>query len=149
MALSQTIDADFKAAMKAKDTLATSCLRLIRAALKNKQKELLRPLEDSEELAVFKTLAKQRRDSIEQFSKAGREDLAGQERKELEIIEHYLPAQLDESGIASILDELFAELQPAGPQDMGQVMKAAMSRFAGQADGKLVSQMVKQRLIGK
>ena len=146
MALSQTIDADFKAAMKAKDQLTTSCLRLIRAALKNKEKELIRKLEDSEELAVLKTLAKQRRDSIEQFEKAERHDLADKEKAELAIIERYLPAQLDETGIKAILEQLFAELQPAGPQDMGKVMKAAMSRFQGQADGKLVSQLVKQRL---
>ena len=146
MALSQTIDADFKAAMKAKDQLSTSCLRLVRAALKNKEKELIRKLEDSEEVAVLKSLAKQRRDSIEQFEKAERHDLADREKAELAIIERYLPAQLDEAGIKAILEQLFAELQPAGPQDMGKVMKAAMSRLQGQADGKLVSQLVKQRL---
>ncbi len=147
MTLSQNIDADFKAAMKAKDPLATSCLRLVRAALKNKQKELLRDLEEPEELGVLKTLAKQRRDSIEQFTKAERRDLADQETAELAIIERYLPAQMDEAGINAVLDQIFNELQPAGPQDMGNVMKSAMARFAGQADGKLVSQMVKQRLV--
>ena len=96
---------------------------------------------------MLKSLAKQRRDSIEQFGKAGRQDLVDQEEAELAIIERYLPAQLDESGIAAILDELFNELKPSGPKDMGAVMKAAMDRFKGQADGKLVSRMVKERLV--
>lgn len=146
MAISQQVDADLKAALKARDQAKTSCLRLIKAALNSQAKELQRDLEQDEELKVLGTLAKQRRDSIEQFSKGGRQDLADKEKAELALIEEYLPAQLDETGINAILDEVFAEVQPQGVKDMGQVMKAAMVRLQGQADGKLVNQLVRQRL---
>ncbi len=146
MSLAQKVEADYKTAFKSKDELATSCLRLIRAAFKNQEKELRRPLNDQEELKVLSTLAKQRRDSIEQYTKGGRQDLADREQAELAIIEAYLPAQLDEAAIAAVLDQVFAEVQPAGMKDMGAVMKAAMAKLGGQADGKLVNQMVRSRL---
>lgn len=146
MGLGPKIDADFKAALKAKDAPTVSCLRMVRAALKNKEKDLRRPLEEPEEIQVLKSLAKQRRDSIEQYQKGGRPELAAQERAELEIIQAYLPAQLDQAAIEKVLDEVFAEVKPLGPKDMGKVMKAAMARLAGQADGKLVNQLVRQRL---
>ncbi len=146
MGLGPKIDADFKAALKAKDAPTVSCLRMVRAALKNKEKDLRRPLEEPEEIQVLKTLAKQRRDSIEQYQKGGRPELAAQERAELEIIQAYLPAQLDQAAIEKVLDEVFTEVKPLGPKDMGKVMKAAMARLAGQADGKLVNQLVRQRL---
>ncbi len=146
MAISQQVDADLKAALKARDKAQTSCLRLIRSALNNKAKELRRELSQDEELQVLGTLAKQRRDSIEQFTKGGRQDLADQEKAELAVIERYLPAQLDEAAIGAVLDQVFAELQPQGMKDMGRVMKAAMGRLRGQADGKLVNQLVRQRL---
>ena len=148
MGLSQSIDADYKTAFKAKDQSTTSCLRLVRAALKNKEKDLMRALEEAEEIQVLKTLAKQRRDSMEKYNEGGRQDLAEQEQAELAIIERYLPAQLDEAGINSVVEQVCSELNPAGPQDMGRVMKETMARLAGQADGKLVSQLVKQRLTG-
>lgn len=146
MAISQQVDADLKAALKARDQAKTSCLRLIKSALSSQAKELQRDLEQEEELKVLGTLAKQRRDSIEQFTKGGRQDLADKEEAELALIEEYLPAQLDEAGINAILDEVFAEVQPQGAKDMGQVMKAAMARLQGQADGKMVNQLVRQRL---
>jgi uncharacterized protein YqeY len=146
VAISQQVDADLKAALKARDQAKTSCLRLIKAALNSQAKELQRELEQEEELKVLGTLAKQRRDSIEQFTKGGRQDLADKEKAELSLIEDYLPAQLDEAGINAILDEVYAEVQPQGVKDMGQVMKAAMARLQGQADGKLVNQLVRQRL---
>lgn len=146
MSLSQTVEADYKKAFKGKDELATSCLRLVRAALKNQEKEKREPLTDEEELKVLATLAKQRRDSIEQYTKGGRQDLADREQAELDIIEGYLPAQLDEAAIAAALDQVFAEVQPEGMKDMGAVMKAAMAKLGGQADGKLVNQLVRQRL---
>ncbi|MCF8032270.1 MAG: GatB/YqeY domain-containing protein [Desulfarculaceae bacterium] len=146
MSLAQTVEADYKTAFKAKDELATSCLRLIRAAFKNQEKDLRRPLEEEEELKVLATLTKQRRDSIDQYEKGGRQDLADREKAELVIIEGYLPAQLDEAAIAAALDQVFAELEPQGMKDMGAVMKAAMAKLGGQADGKLVNQLVRQRL---
>ena len=146
MAISQQVEADLKAALKARDQLATSALRLIRAALKNKAKDLRRELQEQEEIQVLSSLAKQRRDSIAQYQQGGREDLARKEQAELEIIQRYLPQQLDQAGIEKVLDEIFAELNPAGPKDMGRGMKAAMARLQGRADGKLVNQLVRQRL---
>ena len=146
MSLGQTVEADLKVSLKAREELLTSCLRLIRNALKNKEKDLLRPLNGDEELAILKTLAKQRRESIEKFQQGNRPDLADKEAAELAIIERYLPAQLGEDQIKAVLDEVFAQLQPQGPKDTGRVMKEAMARLGAQADGKLVNALVRQRL---
>ncbi len=146
MSLGPKVEADCKAALKAKDELATSCLRLIRAAFKNREKDLRRPLEEAEELAALRSLAKQHQESIEQFSAGHRPDLVRKEEAELKIIEGYLPAQLDEAAIDRVLEQVFAELAPQGPKDLGKVMKAALARLGGQADGKLVNQLVRRRL---
>ncbi|MFZ5584328.1 MAG: GatB/YqeY domain-containing protein [Thermodesulfobacteriota bacterium] len=146
MNLMERVEADLKAALKSRDEKTTSCLRLVKNALKNKEKDLLRPLGEDEALAVLKTLAKQRRESIEQFGQGGRADLAAAEAGELAIIEGYLPAQMDEAAINAVLDEVIAEVQPQGPKDMGRVMKAAMARLGAAADGKLVNALVRQRL---
>lgn len=146
MNLIEKVEADLKAALKARDEETTSCLRLVKNALKNKEKDLQRPLGEDEALAVLKTLAKQRRESIEQFRKGGREDLAVAEERELGLIEAFLPAQMDEAAIVAILDQVFAEVQPQGAKDMGRVMKAAMARLGAAADGKLVNALVRQRL---
>lgn len=146
MSLTLKVEADLKTALKSRDELATSCLRLVRAAFKNQEKELKRPLNGEEEIKILSTLAKQRRESIDQFTKGNRKDLADKEQAELAIIEAYLPAQLDQDAVAKVVDEVFAELNPQGMKDMGAVMKEAMARMAGQADGKLVNQLVRQRL---
>jgi len=146
MGLGQRVEADLKSALKAHDDLAVSCLRLIRSALKNKEKDLLRPLEEGEDIQTLKGLAKQRRESMEQFTRGGRPELAQREEAELRIIEGYLPAQLDEAQINAVLDEVFAEVNPQGPKDLGMVMKAAMARLGAQADGKMVNALVRQRL---
>ena len=145
MELLQRIDADLKQAMKNRDAAKVSCLRLTTNALKIKSKDLLRPLSEEEQVQTLKTLAKQRRESCELFIEAERHDLADKERAELAIIESYLPAQVDTDTINKVLDEVFAELAPAGPKDMGKVMKEAMNRFGGTADGKLVNELVRQR----
>jgi uncharacterized protein YqeY len=146
VSLAQKVEADLKTALKSKDELATSCLRLVRAAIKNQEKDLRRPLTEEEEARALSSLAKQRRESIEQFAKGGRQDLVDRETAELAIIQGYLPAQLDEAGIARVLEEVFAQVAPQGMKDMGRVMKEAMAKLSGQADGKLVNQMVRQRL---
>lgn len=146
VSLAQKVEADLKNALKSRDELTTSCLRLVRAAFKNQEKEQKRPLNGDEEIKILSTLAKQRRDSIEQFTKGGRQDLADKEQAELAIIEAYLPTQLDPQAVAQVVDEVFAELKPQGMKDMGAVMKEAMARMAGQADGKLVNQLVRQKL---
>lgn len=140
------IEADFKAALKRRDELTVSCLRMVRAALAGKAKDLRRPLDEQEEIQTLKTLAKQRKDSAEQFQKGGRDDLSQRELAELAIIEGYLPAQMGEAEVAAVLDEVFEQLRPQGPKDMGNVMKAVMARLAGAADGKLVNQLVRQRM---
>jgi len=146
MAIGPKVEADLKTALKARDELAISCLRLVRAALKNKEKELRRELSEAEELQVLNTLAKQRREAAEQFRQGGRAELAEKEERELALIQGYLPEQLDQAGIEKVLDQVFAELTPQGMKDMGRVMKAAMTRLQGQADGKLVNQLVRKRL---
>ncbi len=146
MSLAARVEEDLKKALKARDSATVACLRLIRAALHNKFKDLGRELNEQEEIAVLKSLAKQRREAAASYEQAGRTEQAEAEKRELEIIESYLPRQLSEEEISSILDEIFAELNPSGPKDMGRVMKQAMARMAGRADGAVVSQMVKARL---
>jgi uncharacterized protein YqeY len=146
MALSQQISKDLTTALKKRDQAAASCLRLVLNALKGKQKDLGRELQSEEEIAVLKTLVKQRREAAEQFTRGGRVELADKELAELALVETYLPRQLGEQEINSVLDEVFAQVNPAGPQDLGQVMKAIMPRLAGRADGKLVNNLVRQRL---
>ena len=148
MGIGPQVDSDFKAALKAKDHEAVSCLRMIRAALKAKEKDLQRPLEVSEELQVLGTMCKQRRESIDQFGRGGRQDLVDKESAELALIERYLPAQLSPQEIRTVLEDVIGELHPQGLKDMGQVMKAAMARLQGKADGKLVNQLVRQLLSG-
>jgi uncharacterized protein YqeY len=145
MSLLQRIEADLKQALKNKDAFRVSSLRLMSNAIKIKAKDLLRPLEEEEEMQTMKTLAKQRREAADMFIKGSRQDLAERERAELALIETYLPAQLEEGQIQAMLDQVFADLQPQGPGDMGKVMKEAMFRLGGKADGRLVNQLVKAR----
>ena len=145
MSLLEQIEADVKQAMKSRDELKVSALRLMSNAIKIKAKDLLRPLNDDEEVQTLKTLLKQRRESVDMFTKGGRDDLADKERAEMAILDAYLPAQLDEAAIVKILDEVFALVNPQGAQDMGKIMKEAMARLGNQADGKLVNQLVRAR----
>ncbi len=146
MSIAEKVEADLIAALKAHDEAVVSCLRLIKNALKNKAKDLRRPLAGEEEIQVLKTLAKQRRESVEQFTSGGRADLAAKEAAELKLVEAYLPAQLGEAEIAAALAEVIAEIQPQGPKDMGKVMKTAMARLGTAADGKLVNALVRKKL---
>jgi uncharacterized protein YqeY len=146
MALGSRIAEDLKTALKARDAETTSCLRLVRNALASKEKDLRRPLEEDEEIAVLKSLAKQRGEAARQYRQGGRADLAEGEERELALIEAYLPAQLSPAEINSILDQVFAELRPQSMKDMGAVMKESMARLAGRADGKVVSGLVRERL---
>lgn len=146
MGVVQQMRDDFKAAMKNREAAKVSCLRMVRAALASKEKDKRAPLSEDEALAILKTLAKQRVDSAEQFRNGGRVDLAVVEEAELKLIGSYLPAQMGEDQINQILDEVFAEVQPAGPKDMGKVMKAVMAKVGPAADGKLVNSLVRARL---
>ena len=145
---------DVKASMKSGDKVRTSCLRMLRSKVLERE-VALRPkkgadyeLEDEEALQVIATYAKQRKDSIESYRSGGREDLAAKEEAELKIIEEYLPAQMSADELAPIVAEVIAECGATSPKDMGQVMKLVMARVGGSADGKIVSQMVRQKLAG-
>ena len=141
------INQDITAAMKAKEAERLSALRMVKTALKNREIEKMAALTDEEALKILQSLVKQRRDSIEQYTLGGRLELAEKEAAEIEIIEAYLPAALDESAIAQIVEETVAELGATSPKEMGQVMKATMAKLAGQnIDGKVVSSLVKAKL---
>lgn len=146
MSISSQIEGDLKAALKSRDQELVSVLRLMRAGLQAGAKDARRELSGDEEIAICKTMAKQRREAIEKFREGGREDLASKEEAELTVVERYLPAQMDEGQVQAVLDEVFAELRPAGMKDMGRVMKEVMGRLGGRADGKLVNQLVRGRL---
>ena len=146
MSFYQTLDQDFKSALKDRDELRVSVQRMLRTALKNKEVELRRKLEDKEILGVIQNQAKQRRDSIEQFSKGGRLDLVEKEKAELLILEAYLPQQMSREEIEAAVKALIAELDATSVKEMGRVMKTFMERYKGQADGKLVGDLVKKAL---
>ncbi len=147
MTFVEQVDKDLIAAMKAQETLKLSVLRMIKAALKNKQIELSKPLADADALAVLRTLVKQHHESVEQFRKGGREDLAEKEAAEIKIVESYLPAAVTDEEIDGGVAAAVAETGAAGPKDLGKVMKAAMAKFAGRnVDGKRVSEKVRARL---
>jgi hypothetical protein len=146
-ALNERIQADLVAAMRAKDELRLSVLRMMKAALKNKAIEKIRPLQEPEELQVLQTLVKQRHESVEQFTKGGRLDLAQKETKEIAIIEGYLPAAPSDADLAAAIDGAVAETGAKSPKEMGAVIKAAKARLAGKTvDGKALSDRVRERL---
>ena len=147
MSLEQSLGADIVTAMKAKDQTKLTALRMLKTALTNKSIEKGRALEGAEELAVVSMLVKQRRDSIEQFTKGGRADLADKEQAEIAILNTYLPASASDEEIAAAVVAAIAETGATGAKDMGKVMKAAMAGLAGKTvDGKKVSETVKAKL---
>jgi hypothetical protein len=148
MTLEQTLTGDIAAAMKARDATKLSTLRLLKAALMNKGVEKNRSLEAAEELQVVASLVKQRRDSIEQFTAGGRQDLATKEAAEIVILETYLPPSVTPEELDAAVTEAISETGAAGPKDMGKVMKAAIGRLAGKTvDGKKLNEMVRTRLV--
>jgi uncharacterized protein len=154
MAISDRITQDMTAAMKARDEHRLSTLRMVKAALKNKEVEKRGALDDQEAMQILSTLIKQRKDSIEQFTKGGRQELADKEAAEIVIIEGYLPQAAGEEEIAAKVRETIAEMAAAGAapamKDMGNVMKNVMARFGGaRVDGKAVSDAVKKELSPK
>jgi uncharacterized protein YqeY len=153
MSLSEQIQKDITAAMKAREEERLSTLRMVKAALKNKEIEKMAPLDDKESQQILSTLIKQRKDSVEQFTRGGRNELAAKESREIVMIEAYLPKAAGEEDIRAGVRAVIAEM-PAPPamKDMGLVMKAVMANFAGggiRVEGKVVSDIVKQELAGK
>ena len=146
MSLLQKLDDDLKIALKTSDSLKVSVLRMAKAALKNRQIDKRAELSEEDILSVISTLSKQRRESIEQFSRGGREDLAEKERQELAILQSYLPKQLTTKELDRIIIETIKESSAEGIKDMGKVMRFVMPRVKGAADGKIVNQRVKDLL---
>jgi len=146
MSISERLSEDLKKALKAgeKDTL--SVIRMIKAAVKNKEIEKGGSLSDEEFYSVLMSLARQRKESIEQFSKGGRHDLAEKEERELSITQSYLPRQLTEGELEEVIKDAIKETGAGSQKDMGNVMKFIMSKIKGQVDGKLVSELVKKIL---
>ena len=146
MSLKETIQEHVKEAMRAKDKARLATLRLITAAIKQKEVDERIELDDAAVLGVLEKMVKQRNDSIEQFTKAARDDLIQKEQEELDIIKTYLPEQLSEDEIAAIIDAAISATGAAGMKDMGKVMGEVKPKVAGQADMGLVSKLVKAKL---
>ncbi|HEY6214286.1 MAG TPA: GatB/YqeY domain-containing protein [Vicinamibacterales bacterium] len=147
MPLVDTLPGAIADAMRQHDAVRLSTLRMLKAALMNREVERGRALDDAEALQVVNSLVKQRRDSIEQFTKGGRQDLADKEAAEIRVLEGYLPPAADAATIDRIVAEAIAETGAASAKDMGRVMKAAMAKFAGQTvDGKTVNEAVRRKL---
>ncbi|MDH5254179.1 MAG: GatB/YqeY domain-containing protein [Nitrospira sp.] len=147
MSLHDRLSEDLKLAMKSRDQLRMDVIRMIKAAILNKEVELRKDLDDAEMSRIMTTLIKQRRESVEQFEKAQRMELAEKERKEITIIETYLPKALSPEELAQIVASVLTETNARSLKDMGAVMKAVMARLAGQTvDGKQVSDLVRAKL---
>jgi uncharacterized protein YqeY len=150
MTIAEQIQKDMTDAMRAREELRLSTLRMVYSALRNKEIDKRSKLEDPETLQVLSTLIKQRKDSIEQFTKGNRLELAEKEAKEITIIEAYMPKFVSEADVVAKVKETIAEMGAPTMKDMGNVMKATMAKFAGaRVDGKLVSETVKKELAGK
>src|SRR5690349_11944637 len=152
MSMIEQIQKDITDAMKARDEHRLSTLRMVKSALKLKEVEKMSPLEDKESQQILTTLIKQRKESIEQFTKGGRQEMADKEAAEIKLIEAYLPKAAGEAEIVAGVKAVIAEMGSPTMKDMGTVMKNAMARFALQGmrvDGKVVSEAVKKELAGK
>jgi len=150
MPLIDEVQAAMADAMRKQAAARLSALRMLKAALMNREVEKGRGLDDNESRQVVMSLVKQRKDSIEQFAKAGRQDLVDKESAEIQVLESYLPAAADPAAIERAVDEAIAETGATSPKDMGRVMKAALAKLAGQTvDGKAVSELTLAKLKGR
>ena len=147
--LVEQITKDIAGAMRERNQATLAPLRMLKAALVNREVEKGRPLDDAESLQVVGQLVKQRKDAVEQFRAGGRADLADKEQAEIVFLERYLPAAADEATVSAAVEAAIAETGAAGPKDMGKVMKAVMAKLAGATvDGRALSEAVKKRLSG-
>ena len=147
MSLKDQIITDMTAAMKAKDTARTSTLRMLKAAITNREKESGAEINDEDVLKLLRSQVKQRRDSVEHYQKAARQDLVDKETAEITVIESYLPQAVSEAEIGQAVSAAIAEAGATSMKEMGAVMKAVMAKLAGKnADGRLVSEAVKKKL---
>ena len=148
MSLKQRLTDDMKAAMKGGDKASLGVIRLVQAAIKQREVDERVDLDDAQVLAVMEKMVKQRKDSVSQFEAAAREDLAAIERAEIEVIQRYLPEKLGEAEVQAAIDAAIAETGAAGPADMGKVMGVLKPKLAGQADMGQVSALLKKSLAG-
>lgn len=146
--LKEQLEVDMKEAMRAKDSLRLQTIRGVRGAIKNKEIELVSKLDDDGVMRVIRSLVKQREESIDQYAKAGREDLVQQETRERDILQAYLPTAPDAAAIEAVVRAVIQELGATSAKEMGRVMKASLERLGPIADGKIVSNTVKQLLSG-
>ena len=147
MKLRDKISEDLMSAMKLRETERTSVLRMMKAAIRNKEIEIRNELDNPQVLQVLMTMIRQRKDSVEQYTKGGRLDLSEKEAAEIKVIEEYMPAPVTEDEIRSVVESVIAETGAKSTKDMGMVMKACMTRFAGRPlDGRKVNELVKNKL---
>jgi len=149
MDIQSKVDQEMIQAAKARDRARLSALRLMKNALHNREIDLKGKLDEKEALQVFASMIKQRKDSIEQFRNGKREDLAAKEEAELKVIQEFMPQQLSGGEIDGLIDKAIAEVGAVSAKDMGKVMKQLMPAITGKADGKMVSERVRVRLVGK
>jgi uncharacterized protein YqeY len=149
ISLKERLDQDMKAAMREKAQLKLDTIRMLKSAIKYREIELMKPLDDAGIQGVIASEIKRRRDSIEQYKAGHRQDLADKEQTELELLQAYLPQQLTEDEVRAKVDEAVQKAGAKTMKDMGAVMKALMPEVQGRADGKVVSDLVKARLSGK
>lgn len=146
MSLYQRLDQAFKEAIKNQQPVATSTLRLLKSAIRYREVDAKRPLTEAELQATLNTQVKQRREAMAEYLKAGRPELARQEEEELSVLLSFLPPQLSPEEMAAEVAAVIQELGATGPNDLGKVMKNAMARLAGRADGKVIREIAQQRL---
>jgi uncharacterized protein YqeY len=146
MSLEERLVEEMKQAMKSNDKLRLSTIRMIRSALKNKEIEVRKKLEDEEIAKVIQVMVRKGEESVEQFQAGGRMDLVEKEKSEIDILKSFLPQPLSQEEILKIIDQTIQETQASSPKDIGKVMKSVIPKIGGKADGKLVNQLVKERL---
>ncbi|MCK9273769.1 MAG: GatB/YqeY domain-containing protein [Syntrophales bacterium] len=146
MNIDQKLDAEMKEAAKARDRVKLSTIRLMKTAIHNKEIDLKKKLNEQELLQVFSSMVKQRNDSIEQFDKGNRPELADVERREIEIIKRFMPEEMTETELQDEIGKAIEKVGASGMRDMGNVMKELMPVITGKADGKVVSEMVRKKL---
>ena len=146
MSLEERLVEEMKQALKSNDKLRLSTIRMIRSALKNKEIELRKKLEDEEVVKVIQVMVGKGEESVEQFQIGGRMDLVEKEKKEIEILKSFLPQPFSQEEILKIIDQSIQETQASSLKDIGKVMKSVMPKIGGKVDGKLINQLVKERL---
>jgi uncharacterized protein YqeY len=146
MSLEERLIDEMKQAMKSSDKLRLSTIRMIRSAVKNKEIELRKKLDDGEILRVVQGMMRKGEESVEQFQSGGRADLVEKEKKEIEILKSFLPQAIEQEEILRIIDQSIEETQASSLKDLGKVMKSVMPKLGGKADGRLINQLVRERL---